>query len=176
MPYEDAYIIRPRWKGSDCSSTRIGRATCSYSKWSFFFSFFSNNHRALQTRSSGDIDPVDAIGGDDTMRLSFCLGARVGAVANELSNLCIQLILGSQKPMLWGTENESMHVFSPLLPLGHGNDLIMSDLTIRSTSVDRTKAGLRAGQCVERKRRKSRHPTFVSSRLGMRCTTRSLLS
>ncbi|KAL7804252.1 hypothetical protein V8C43DRAFT_9567 [Trichoderma afarasin] len=68
------------------------------------------------------------------MRLSFCLGARVGAVANELSNVCIQLILGSQKPMLWRTENKSMHVFSPLLPLSHGNDLIMSDLTIRSIS------------------------------------------
>ncbi len=118
--------------------------------FSFFFFFFSDNHRALQTRSSGDIDPVDAIGGDDTMRLSFCLGARVGAVANEVSNVCIQLILGSQEPMLWGTENKSMHVFSPLLPLGHGNDLIMSDLTIRSISVDRTKAGLSAGQCAER--------------------------
>ncbi|KAL7961744.1 hypothetical protein V8C34DRAFT_239426 [Trichoderma compactum] len=71
-----------------------------------------------------------------------------------------------------GTGNTSVHVFSPLLPLSHGGDLMMSDLTIRQISVDRTKAGLRAEQCAERQMRKSRHPTFLSSRLGMRCTTR----
>ncbi|KAK0763839.1 hypothetical protein N5P37_003226 [Trichoderma harzianum] len=100
----------------------------------FFF------HRALQTRSSGDIDPVDAIGGDDTMRLSFCLGARVGAVANEVSNVWVQLIPRSRSRCSKRTENKSMHAFSPLLPFSHGSDLIMSDLTIRQISLGSNKS------------------------------------
>lgn len=44
------------------------------------------------------------------------------------------------------------------LTLSHGGDLMMSDLTIRQISVDRTKAGLRAGQCAERQRKEEQTP------------------
>ncbi|KAL7961745.1 hypothetical protein V8C34DRAFT_272254 [Trichoderma compactum] len=51
IPYEDVYIIRPRWKGSDCSSTRIGRASCSYSRRSIFF-LLSTIARCRQDRAA----------------------------------------------------------------------------------------------------------------------------